>query len=118
MNKHPDKGSTYRGRVLISQAIRDTPPPPSKGGPSPQKGSHALPAFKLPCPRLKLAQEPRTRKYRLRAALVSGTELPKLFGKLMVTVSWGKHELRSPTVPNVNGTAEWCAASLSLVSYP
>jgi len=107
MNKHPDRGSTYRGRVLISQTIKDEPPPPSKGGTLPKKGVHGLPAFKKNCKRLKLAAEPLNRKYRLRVALVSGTELPSMFKKLMVTVSWGKYELRSPIVANANGTSEW-----------
>jgi hypothetical protein len=107
MNKHPDRGSTYRGRVLISQTIKDEPPPALKGGPVPKKGVHGLPAFKKKCRRLKLAAEPPNRKYRLRVALVSGTELPSMFKKLMVVVSWGKYELRSPTVANSNGTSEW-----------
>jgi len=104
-NSSPDTASTYRGRVLITQSLRDTLPEASKGGP---KGFRNGPEpWKRKCARLKLAQEPSEAKYTLRLALASGIELPRDFKKLCVVVSCGKTELRSTSALNTNGCAEW-----------
>jgi hypothetical protein len=104
MNKKPEKASTYRGRVLITQSIRDKPP--EKDGPKPNKEGGYDP-FKRKAKRLKMAQEPPSSLYRLRACVMSGVELPKKFTKLMVIISIGKYEIKTPGVANTNGCAEW-----------
>ena len=78
-NAHPGRASTYRGRVLVSYSLRDIDdcPKPGKsggsGGPSEasQRGGPA--PWRRKARLLRASDEPPTRRYTLRASVVSGT---------------------------------------------
>ncbi|CAM9300468.1 unnamed protein product, partial [Phaeothamnion confervicola] len=105
-NNYSDKGSTYRGRLLLSQEIRATLPPGHE--------DERLP-WRRKVKKLSTKREPATRLYAIRCFVVSGTEIPAFTSlanlgktdKMSIRISIGKHELNCGPVDNNKGVCEW-----------
>ena len=76
MCDHPEMGSTYRGRVLISLRIT-------------KKGDLPSTPVCRPLRRLNASRKPPTKRYMLRAAVYSANDLPNSGGSFAVSVSMG-----------------------------
>ena len=71
-NETPNLGSTYRGRVLVSQRVRDSLPAKEI------KADRKVAPWKRKVKILDPMRYPKTETYVLKAGIVSGSELPKL----------------------------------------
>mmetsp|Transcript_15392 Transcript_15392/g.31719 ORF Transcript_15392/g.31719 Transcript_15392/m.31719 type:complete len:1960 (+) Transcript_15392:197-6076(+) len=106
-NKYPENAPHYRGRILISQRIESKPPPKKDGS------DRVDEAFRLKLPRrIKQSEQPPQETYKIRAMIISGTEIPKFMRalhvrKMQVKIQCGKNEIYSSRVENTNGVCEW-----------
>jgi hypothetical protein len=106
-NKYPENAPHYRGRVLISQRIEEKAPPKSDGS------ERLDEAFRLKLPRrIKQSEQPPQETYKIRAMVISGTEIPKFMRalhtrKMQVKIQCGRNEIYSSRVENTNGVCEW-----------
>ena len=109
-NTLPDKASCYKGRVLISQRIKEEAPKSIS-----KKIADAHESF-----RRKIhvhAAAPPTTTYVLRAIIVSGSQLPQITKiasknagkthKLFVKVSIGRQEMCTEKKENIRGVCDW-----------
>ena len=108
-NSRPDIGSTYRGRVLVSQKVRDTLPKAEI-----KKDRPLNKTWKRKAKVLLPEKEPETARYVLKVDIISGTELPEIKGmgertarKLGVWVSCGSFDKVGPRADNNKGCVEW-----------
>jgi len=120
-NEFPDLGSTYRGRVLMSQKIRPTLPKKEIENDRPFK------PWKRKVKTLDLKKYPKTESYVLKLGLMAGSELPQLRGtidrsanrKMGVIVSCGKYQIIVPRADNLKGCCEWAMNdSVSMPGLP
>jgi len=109
-NKFGHEAPHYRGRVLIEQRIVKSAPPKKDGSErDPEPFRRKLKK------ELKQSQFPPTDTYKIRAMVVSGTEIPKFrktlsvgkARKMQIKIQCGKNELYSARVENNNGVCEW-----------
>jgi len=106
-NQHPEKGSTYRGRVLISQKVRDELPK--------SKGELPFAPWSRKVKMLHIKKHPRTHDYVLKVGFIAGSELPKIPSstglggarKMGVMIQIGKYTMISSRAANNNGCCEW-----------
>jgi hypothetical protein len=119
-NTYPERGSCYKGRVLISQTIRNPEDRPSRFR------KNEIEAFRIKIKKKK--PDPPMATYVLRALVVSGTELPDLFDpkgvallkkqKLQIQVAMGPYELYTQRVDCVRGVCEWAEYLHQEVEFP
>jgi len=121
MNRNPERGSTYRGRVLVTQRIVGDDKAlkhlgegfkPGKGGARTGWSRNATQGVT----KLKHDQEPPVRSYVLRACVVSGVELPRDFQgaelsaiRACVVVSFGRYEFKTEVRTVMGGKTGGCA---------
>jgi hypothetical protein len=120
-NEFPELGSTYRGRVLMSQKIRAELPKKEIENDRPFK------PWKRKVRTLDLRKYPKTESYVLKCGLMAGSELPQLRGtidrsanrKLGVIVSCGKYQIIFKRADNLKGCCEWAVNdSVSMPGLP
>lgn len=117
-NTYPEKGSSYKGRVLISQCLRNPEDRPSRFR------KNEIEPFRLKIKKKK--PDPPTTLYVLRALVVSGTELPEFSDpknilkkqKLQIQVAIGQYELYTQRVECVKGVCEWAEHLHQEVEFP
>jgi hypothetical protein len=108
-NNQPNKGSNYKGRVLISQRIALAEERPKK------YRTDEMEPFRKSIKKLNMKAKPLTATYVLKALVVSGSELPSFIDpknplkkqKLRIMVSVGKYDLLTEKRDVVNGVSEW-----------
>lgn len=107
VQQHPDLGSTYRGRVLLSME-RVERPAPSEG-----EKFHSRPMHEQSMDS-HTARFPKTVKYVFRCALFCGVDIPHSLSilststKMRVTVSIGPHEIKfEPENVSKDGRVAW-----------
>jgi hypothetical protein len=108
-NDYPNLGSTYRGRVLVSQRVRDALPAKEL------KADRAVAPWKRKVKMLDILKYPKTETYVLKAGIVCGSELPKLGSntlsggnkKMGVMVTCGKFVIVTKRAANNNGSCDW-----------
>ena len=108
-NETPNLGSTYRGRVLVSQRVRDSLPAKEI------EGDRKVAPWKRKVKVLDPLKYPKTETYVLKAGIVSGSELPKLSSttlgggnrKMGVMITCGKYVIVTKRAANNNGCADW-----------
>lgn len=106
-NTFPDRASTFKGRLLISQRIETKRPA--------KYDKEEMEPFRRKIKRLTAKQEPPSQHYALMALIISGTELPQLIDptnplkkqKLTVRVSIGQHEMTTQPAECNKGVCEW-----------
>ena len=108
-NLQPNKGSNYKGRLLISQRIALAEDRPKK------YRTDEIEPFRRSVKKIGMRAKPVTATYVLKALVVSGTELPSFIDpqnplkkqKLRIMISIGKYDLLSEKREIVHGVAEW-----------
>jgi hypothetical protein len=108
-NEHPDLGGCYRGRVLVSQKLRDSLPKKEIEADRPAK------PWKRKVKPLAIHKYPSTEFYVLRVDVMCGNQLPQLTAtmdkgrnrKLGISVSCGKFQVLTERAANHNGCCDW-----------
>lgn len=108
-NNQPNKGSNFKGRLLISQRIALAEDRPKK------YRTDEMEPFRKSVKKLSMRAKPITTTYVLKALVVSGSELPSFIDpknplkkqKLRIMISVGKYDLLTEKREVVNGVAEW-----------
>jgi hypothetical protein len=117
-NRYPEKASSYKGRVLISQCVRTAEERPARFRKS------EIEPFRLKIKQRKL--DPVTATYVIRALVVSGTELPDFVDprnplkkqKLQVQVAIGSREMFTQSADYNKGVCEWAELLQEEVEFP
>jgi len=100
-NNTPEKGSQYKGRLLVNVRIEDHPPQKDK-----YKGKKEPFRRKVPAH----SSEPQTRTYILKCLVIMGSEIPKPYltsSKIQLRVSIGHYDAITPGGVWNNGMVRW-----------
>ena len=116
-NTYPEKASGFKGRILISQSIRNPEDRPAK-----YRKNEMEPFRKS----IRAKPDPPTQRYSLKALVVSGTELPEFVDpknlikkpKLQVQIAIGQYEMFTQRVECNQGVCEWGEYLQEEVDFP